>query len=212
MTTWLTERLRSHVALAAILLAICTMISTPLSGAAQDIHDFSFTIDPLPACTANATISGTVTLTGLTTGYGFYVQLRGDGVVLDGQAFEGHDGYSDGDYDWSVTGDLTGAYEVLDLHFAIYDGELDLIRDETVLLSPDCGPTPTEVPPTELPVTVISATPESTEPTHSSSVTSLPTTGAGGTSTADVWLVLAFTSATVLGLVALAVLDRRPQI
>ncbi len=217
MTTWLSKRWRSHVALAAILLAISTMVSIPISGAAQEIHDFSFTIDPLPACTANAAISGTATLTGLTTGYGFYVQLRGNGEILDGQAFEGHDGYPDGDYDWSVTGDLPGKYEVLDLHFAIYDGELDLIRDETVLLSPDCGPTPadvssTPIPPTDLPVTDISATPVSTEPVYTPSVTSLPATGAGGTTTADVWLVLAFTSATVLGLIALAVLDRRPPV
>ena len=42
------------------------------------------------ACSTTTNISGTVDLVGLTTGYGFYVQLRGDGVILDGQAFEGH--------------------------------------------------------------------------------------------------------------------------
>jgi hypothetical protein len=206
-TTWLTTRWRAQFALVAIL---CAILSTTLSGAAQEIHDFTFTIDPLPSCAPDASISGTVTLTGLSAGYGVYVQLLGDGEILDGQAFEGHDGYPDGAYDWTVTGDLPGPHQVLELFFSIHDGEGELIRDETVLLTPDCA-TPAAASPAAQPVTEQPATPVSTAPVFSSPVTSLPVTGSGGTTAADVWLVLTFTLATVLGLVALAVLDRRPQ-
>lgn len=50
---------------------------------------------------------------------------------------------------------------------------------------------------------------EATRPT--TTVYSLPVAGSGGTGDADVWLVLSFTTVTVLGLMALAILDRRPD-
>ena len=172
--------------LIAILAVVVMLAAGAPHAAGQEIHDFAVTIDPIRGCGTNATITGTVTLTGLTTGYGFYVQLRGDGVILDGQAFEGHDGYPDGTYDWRVSGDLSGLYEHLDLYFAVYDGELDLIREETQSIDGLCNP---------------DATP--------AGISGLPIAGAGRVFTEDRVEMLAFI-AVILGVLAiLTALDRQ---
>jgi hypothetical protein len=172
--------------LTAILAVVVLLLAGTHLAAGQESHDFAVTIDPIRGCGTDATISGTVTLTGLSTGYGFYVQLRGDGVILDGQGFEGHDGYPDGTYDWRVSGDLSGMYEHVELHFAIYDGELDLIREETHAIDGLCDP---------------EATP--------AGISTLPIAGAGRVLTEDRVEMLAFV-AVILGVLAvLTVLDRQ---
>jgi hypothetical protein len=57
----------------------------------------------------------------------------------------------------------------------------------------------------------LTVTPVSTAQASTNTVSFLPTPGAGGNTAADVYLVLAFTAVTVLGLVALAILDRTPD-
>jgi hypothetical protein len=172
--------------LTAILAVVAFLFAGTHRAAGQDSHDFAVTIDPIRGCGIDATISGTVTFTGLSTGFGFYVQLRGDGVILDGQAFEGHDGYPNGTYDWHVSGDLSGMYEHVDLYFAFSDGELDLIREETHSIDGLCDP---------------EATP--------AGISGLPIAGAGRVFTEDRVEMLAFV-AVILGVLAvLTVLDRQ---
>ena len=172
-----------------IVFAILTLITVLAGGVqtafAQDVHDFSVTVDPIPACDTNATVSGTVALTGLTTGYGFFVQLRGDDVIIDGQAFEGHDGYPDGTYEWQVSGNLAGTYDEVELYFAIYDGELDLIRQESHTITGMCDP---------------AATP--------SGISGLPIAGAGEVLSSDRAQMLGFIAIILILLAVLTALDR----
>lgn len=194
------------------------LVTLPHPAAAQDVHDFTVTVDPLTSCQANTPITGTVTLIGLTIGYDFQAQLRGGGEMLDGQAFEGHEGYPDGTYEWSLRNGLTASRDVLELSFALYDDELNLVRDETIALNPDCSQFPAESPtsletPIQQPVTDIPLAGNSVVNPASpeTGARSLPAAGTGDEDQPDVRLVFGFTAGTVLVLSALAVLDRRPE-
>ncbi len=202
----MTTRIKDHgwlpAMFGALLCALVLGVSLPTAGAAQAAPGFRLAVDPLTSCAAGTPVTGTVALTGLTTGYGFDVQLRGDGEILDGQAFEGYDSFPDGDYAWSVAGPSGAAHDVLDLSFALYDGEGDPIRTETVVLNPDCDLNPPAilVSPSASPVAVIPAM-ESISPMN----------GADDGRNPDAVLVAGFAGGTVLVLTALAFLDRRPE-
>lgn len=141
--------------------------------------------------------------------------------MLDDQAFEGRGGYPDGTYEWSVSSDRPASHGVLELSFALYDDELELIRDETIALNPDCAQFPTAAPiipepPIQSPVTDIPLTGSpSANPTSAASLESggrsLPAAETGDEDQPDVRLVFGFTAGTVLVLSALAFLDRRPE-
>lgn len=217
----MTNRLKVHIpslaVLAALLATLPLLIGPSMPAAAQATHEFSATVDPLPSCEVDTAVTGTVTLIGLTADYVFSVELRGDGTLLDAQAFEGHEGYRDGAYDWSVTGDLSAGHELLELSFALYDGDLDLVRDEMVVLNPDCALFPganpsTPVSPAQSPVPGIPSPgmpPASPAPVSGASPP--PGSGVGSASRTDGRLVFGFTAVTVLVLSALAALDRRPE-
>lgn len=221
MMTHFDHRVRTAIVLLAFLVPFSLWFVTPNAGAAQGVHGFTVTVDPLVSCQSNTPITGTVALIGLTSGYDFYVDLRGDGEILDGQAFEGHDGYPDGTYEWSVTGDSGGAQDVLELDFALHGSEGQVIRDETLALNPDCAQFPTEASgtpgqPLSSPVTVSSLPGDATaspppRPSPVSDTRSLSAAGAGEESRTDVRMVFGLTAATVIVLSALAVLDRRPE-
>ncbi|MBA3379243.1 MAG: hypothetical protein H0T93_10205 [Chloroflexia bacterium] len=207
--------------LLACVLGLWLLFALSVAGFAQDGHGFTVTVDPLTSCSPTTPMTGTVTLIGLTTGYGFFVQLRGDGEILDGQAFEGHDGYRNGTYEWSLAGHDGTSHEVLELTFALHDGEGEVIRDETIAVNPDCRPLPSLAsatpklanpwPVTESPSSKgILASPASTS-SPVSGVGSLPVAGAEEESRDDVRMVFGLTAATIIVLSALAVLDRRPE-
>lgn len=215
MITRFDMRRRSRAILLAFMFSLALLFVLPHAGTAQAVHEFQVTVDPLTSCATNAPVTGTVTLIGLTPGYEFSVQLRGDGDLIDSQAFQRDGGYPDGAYEWSVAGDLTGSHEVLELSFTLHNGELDLIRNETVVLNPDCAlfqseasPTPGSLPGS--PVTNIPTTGAATVSSPEPAVTSLPATG--DDPPANVVTVAGFAAATVLILTALAVLDRRPEL
>ncbi len=217
MTTRLEKLTRSRAVLVALLAGLSFLVFPALAGAtaAQKVHEFSVTVDPLTSCANSAPITGTVTLIGLTTGYGFYVQLRGDGEILDGQAFEGHDGYPDGTYEWSVTGDLSGSHDLLELSFAIHDGEGELIRNETVALNPDCSLFATGAPstPTIRSGSSVAATPMTGTLASgvASTPSSTPVARTGDDARAKVLPFAGFAGATVLVLTGLGMLDRRTE-
>ena len=221
MTTRFDIRGKPPATMLACLFSLWLLIALPYPGAAQADQGFTVTVDPLPSCQAQTPISGTATLIGFTGDADFYVEFRGDGDLLDIQAFEGHDGYRDGTYEWSVSSDLTASHDVLELSFALYNDELKLIRDETIALNPDCAQFPAEAPvspepPIQSPVTDIpltgspSASPASTS-SPESGAQSLPAAETGDEDQPDVRLVFGFTAGTVLVLSALAFLDRRPE-
>jgi len=202
MTTRLKDPGWLPAMLVALLCSLILSVSFPGPGMAQARHDFSVTVDPLASCAPKTPVTGTVTLTGLTSGYGFSVQLGGDGEVLDGQTFEG---YTDGTYAWSVASPAGAPHDILELSFALRDGDGAPIRTETVALNPDCDLYPAATPatptsPSASPVTTIPATnPASTR------------TGVDNDRESNPVLVAGFAGATVLVLAALAFLDRRPE-
>ncbi|MBA3274981.1 MAG: hypothetical protein H0T72_04240 [Chloroflexia bacterium] len=217
MTTRLKKLTRQRAMLAALITCLSFLVFPVLTGttSARQVHEFSVTVDPLTSCAAAAPITGTVTLIGLTPGYGFYVQLQGDGEILDGQAFEGYDDYPDGTYEWSVSGDLSDSYDLLELSFTIHDGEGELIRNETLALNPDCslfatgGPS---TPPTR------AGSPVATTPVPgalasgpASTPSSTPAALTGDDVRSRALPVAGFAGATVLVLTGLAMLDRRTE-
>jgi hypothetical protein len=188
MVARLTLRFHHTAALIAALVVLVALASSPLPAGAQGGPDFTLALDPFPACAADTTLTGTVTLEGLTTGYGFYVQVRDASGIIDGQAFEGHDGYPDDTYDWAVSLDLTADHPGLELYFLLSDGELDPIREEIVPLDGLC----------DAPATA----------TGQPGVISLPATGAGAMIGPDRLQMALFAGAILLVLAALTALDR----
>ncbi len=180
-------RIATTIQFLTAILAVASMLAIGApSAAGQGMHDFAVTVDSIPACSPSASVTGTVTLTGLTAGDGFTVQILGDGVILDSDAFEEQDGYRDGTYDWSVEGDLSGIHNHVELGFSIQDGDLNLIRQQTQSIDGQCEP---------------DATP--------AGISGLPIAGAGRVFTEDRVEMLAFV-AVILGVLAiLTALDRQ---
>jgi hypothetical protein len=198
MTTWLMRHHRSLAVPGTVWICLW-LICSPAS--AQVTPGFEVTIDPVTSCAAGTPVTGTISLVGLTPGYGVDVQLRGGGGILDRQAFEGHHGYPDGVYTWSVAGTDAATHEVLELSFALFDGKGDLVRDEIVALNPECAPLPASP----------AASPAAATSPGTRSRAALPAPDAGSDRETDVVLVAGFAGVTVLLLAALSALDRRPQ-
>ncbi len=221
MTRRFQNRGRRRAAALALMFELLLLAMPTRSGAEPDVPGFTVSVDSAPVCLIDAPVNGTVTLIGLTTGYEFEIQLRGDGTILDHQTFDGHDWYPDGGYAWSMTSALAASHDVLELSFTLEDSRGNLIRDEAVALNPDCGPasagsSASPVQSIQQPVTIFPSPhiphPEgSPRPAPAANTRAIPAAEVEDDGEPDVRLVFGITAGTVLVLSALAALDRRPE-
>lgn len=182
---------------------LCTLVFGvlhPVAGLAQAGPAFTVAVESLASCAGDAPVAGTVTLAGLAREDGFTVQLRGDGAMLDSYAVGDSNGNLNGTHPWAVSSLPGDRHDLLELAFALTDGNGDPIRTEVVVLNPDCDQVSNIAPDTAKasPITVIPATSERNL-----------ASGANNDRESDPVLVAGFAGATVLVLTALAFLDRR---
>lgn len=193
-----------RIPLLACIASLWLLVMLPHDGSAQAAPDFTVSVHPFTSCATDAPITGTVTLANLPTGSEFAVQLLRDGRVLDRQLVEGIGGITDGQRQWSVTGDAGTSYKSLELSFALYDDERILVRDEAITLNPDCDAD--RASPESPPASPVTTMPPAIRERATPSLVNPDLDGER-----DVALVAGFAGATVLVLTALAFLDRRPE-